>query len=261
MVSSVGHGRAFYRVFDLLAGLGLRPMVHPAGASARCPAHDDRKPSLGLSDGDGKVLLICRAGCTTEQILGALGLSWVDLFDGEDDWRAPFLTRSGRRLDPDPPHVETVETRYGAMVFDVARMEAMAESAARDLAARSDPTMWVSRAAEWQRAAPRPGEATGDLTVDEVNAVVGRCERVTGACLTEAWRLAPDPAGEPPPTVTLPRFTESDLRPSDPERPAWLQVMRRGTDAVRSREDRAGVSRDPRFWMSAEQLAEARTDG
>jgi len=40
---------------------------------ARCPAHDDRNPSLSLSTGkDGKVLLRCHAGCGQTQVIDAL---------------------------------------------------------------------------------------------------------------------------------------------------------------------------------------------
>jgi hypothetical protein len=47
----------------------------------RCPAHDDRSPSLAISVGrDGRVLLRCWAGCRTSDILAALGLSWNALF-------------------------------------------------------------------------------------------------------------------------------------------------------------------------------------
>jgi hypothetical protein len=48
---------------------------------ARCPAHDDRGPSLSVRDvGDGRTLIYCFAGCETADILGALGLSWGDLY-------------------------------------------------------------------------------------------------------------------------------------------------------------------------------------
>mgnify|MGYP006069474049 CR=1 FL=1 len=48
---------------------------------ARCPAHDDSKPSLSVSLGeDGRVLLHCHAGCAPECIVDALGLTMKDLF-------------------------------------------------------------------------------------------------------------------------------------------------------------------------------------
>ena len=43
------------------------------GYKARCPAHDDRNPSLSVAEGDGgKVLVTCFAGCTFEAIRDAL---------------------------------------------------------------------------------------------------------------------------------------------------------------------------------------------
>ncbi len=50
--------------------------------SARCPAHDDRKASLCISQGkEGRVLIKCQAGCSTEHVVKALGLSMTDLFE------------------------------------------------------------------------------------------------------------------------------------------------------------------------------------
>jgi hypothetical protein len=40
---------------------------------ARCPAHDDREPSLPIADAkDGKVLVRCHAGCDQERVIAAL---------------------------------------------------------------------------------------------------------------------------------------------------------------------------------------------
>lgn len=42
---------------------------------ARCPAHDDRSPSLSISEvAGGKVLVHCFTGCTYESIISALGI-------------------------------------------------------------------------------------------------------------------------------------------------------------------------------------------
>jgi putative DNA primase/helicase len=46
-----------------------------AGAAwmARCPAHEDREPSLSCADGDnGKVLVRCHAGCEQHRVIAAL---------------------------------------------------------------------------------------------------------------------------------------------------------------------------------------------
>ena len=52
---------------------------------ARCPAHDDRTPSLGVSLGRGAILLHCFAGCDQESVLAALardGVQTSALFSG-----------------------------------------------------------------------------------------------------------------------------------------------------------------------------------
>jgi hypothetical protein len=47
---------------------------------ARCPAHDDRSPSLAIREADDKVLIHCFSGCSVSQVLHAVGLQMVDLF-------------------------------------------------------------------------------------------------------------------------------------------------------------------------------------
>jgi hypothetical protein len=57
------------------------------GWVARCPAHADKGPSLSINEGDdGRVLLHCFAGCSVHDVVAAIGLSVVDLFD-RTDWR------------------------------------------------------------------------------------------------------------------------------------------------------------------------------
>jgi hypothetical protein len=56
-----------------------------AGAEwmARCPAHDDRTPSLGIRDTDnGQVLVHCHAGCDQNMVIAALGSRglWAERF-------------------------------------------------------------------------------------------------------------------------------------------------------------------------------------
>ena len=47
---------------------------------ARCSAHDDKNPSLSLSEGEGgRLLLKCWAGCETEDVLAAVGLTFSDV--------------------------------------------------------------------------------------------------------------------------------------------------------------------------------------
>ena len=51
------------------------------GWVARCPAHDDKKPSLSIAEGrDGRALIKCHAGCSIDEVLAAAGLTKKDLF-------------------------------------------------------------------------------------------------------------------------------------------------------------------------------------
>jgi 5S rRNA maturation endonuclease (ribonuclease M5) len=51
------------------------------GWTARCPAHDDRRNSLSIGEGEGgRTLLKCHAGCALDDILAAAHLEHTDLF-------------------------------------------------------------------------------------------------------------------------------------------------------------------------------------
>lgn len=60
------------------------------GYQARCPAHEDKGPSLSLREGDdSRVLLHCHAGCSTAAVVAAMGLSMSDLFPPSGTPRRP----------------------------------------------------------------------------------------------------------------------------------------------------------------------------
>ena len=71
--------------------------VKSAGANkwkACCPAHDDKNPSLTISETpDGVVLLKCWAGCATQEIVSAIGLELRDLFPPRDTSHQPIRPR------------------------------------------------------------------------------------------------------------------------------------------------------------------------
>src|SRR5262249_1630768 len=47
--------------------------INESSGMCRCPAHDDRSPSLHVSvSGSGKVLVKCHAGCSQERVIEAL---------------------------------------------------------------------------------------------------------------------------------------------------------------------------------------------
>jgi hypothetical protein len=52
----------------------LDPRARRSGAAwlARCPAHDDRSPSLSVRDGAQGVLLTCHAGCERGDVIAEL---------------------------------------------------------------------------------------------------------------------------------------------------------------------------------------------
>jgi len=65
--------------------------------AARCPAHDDREPSLSIRDAGGKVLVHCHAGCDQRDVLAALKSR--GLWDGS--LRSHFRRRRRRQV-PEP---------------------------------------------------------------------------------------------------------------------------------------------------------------
>jgi len=84
---------------DLLARLdGVRRSGR--GWMARCPAHDDTRPSLTVNEGHSGLLLTCQSRrCSIEAITAALGLSVADIFYDSD---LPPHTRRIAKLAPRP---------------------------------------------------------------------------------------------------------------------------------------------------------------
>lgn len=73
---------AFERIVEAIQRNGQ--IVRPRGdrqASAQCPAHEDRDPSLSLTRIEGSVLVHCHGGCDTDDVLAALGMTKGDLYD------------------------------------------------------------------------------------------------------------------------------------------------------------------------------------
>ena len=91
-----------------------------AGYKARCPAHDDKNPSLSVTEGDGgKVLVKCfaAAGCTFEAIRDALWPQGTDTGPRTPTQRRDGVDRgkpmSAPRALPDGPH-DTVSLYHHA---------------------------------------------------------------------------------------------------------------------------------------------------
>ena len=62
------------------------------GWMARCPAHDDRTPSLSIRESKGKVLVRCHAGCEQRDVIVAL--KERDLWDGRSRPHLRYVSRS-----------------------------------------------------------------------------------------------------------------------------------------------------------------------
>lgn len=102
--------------------LSLLDSVRPSGSGymARCPAHEDRNPSLKIDVGqNGGIVLKCFAECENDAILDALGLQWADLSAASTTIRVPDR---GRQItdyqlrDPETRNVVAIHRRldYGS---------------------------------------------------------------------------------------------------------------------------------------------------
>lgn len=73
---------ALDRLSDALQQRDCKPRQGTGGQwSARCPAHEDRSPSLSFRQTEGQTLAHCHAGCDLRDVLAALDLGMADLFD------------------------------------------------------------------------------------------------------------------------------------------------------------------------------------
>lgn len=73
-------------------------------AQALCPAHPDKEASLTITQGnDGKTLLKCHAGCSSESVVLAAGLKMADLFSenrlSEERRRMYIESREKRKIE------------------------------------------------------------------------------------------------------------------------------------------------------------------
>ena len=81
-------------------------------AQALCPAHPDKEASLTITQGnDGKTLLKCHAGCSSESVVLAAGLKMADLFSenrlSEERRRMYIESREKRKIEAVYNYVST----------------------------------------------------------------------------------------------------------------------------------------------------------
>ncbi|PWV72996.1 hypothetical protein [Halomonas sp. A11-A] len=88
-------------VHNLLAKLDKVKINGPGRWLACCPAHDDRSPSLAIRETeDGTILLKCFTGCSTDEVLAAVGIDMHELFPRRDNDAFRAAKRQGERWVP-----------------------------------------------------------------------------------------------------------------------------------------------------------------
>jgi hypothetical protein len=116
------------RVLDALRAAQCEPTKVRYGWKARCPAHDDTKPSLDVNVGDvGTVLVTCRSqGCTFAKIAAALKLEEADFFRHQLKGQPKSKAKSTRRVDYDHPvAIYLYEKPDGSPAYQVRRLKVL----------------------------------------------------------------------------------------------------------------------------------------
>jgi hypothetical protein len=99
---------------QLLDRLERVKQTAPGRWIARCPAHQDKSPSLSIRElEDGRTLINCFAGCGAIDVLDSLGLEWGALFP---DDRRELPPRSSRIPARDLLEIISEETSVVAVV-------------------------------------------------------------------------------------------------------------------------------------------------
>lgn len=111
---------------DIARALGGRKSG--SGWMARCPAHDDRNPSLSISERGGRILVYCHAGCSQDAVIAVLkaqGL-WPEP-EAEPFTPRPRKGHAKAKREPEPEGPIIAEYIYtdeiGRPLFRVTRHE------------------------------------------------------------------------------------------------------------------------------------------
>lgn len=111
---------------EVLSSLGGKKQSW--GASVRCPSHDDKHPSLDITERNGQRLFTCRAGCPQDAVLEALKAAslWPTNGHKKYSWTIRNAggavlatkhredTETGKRIHWDPRGAKPAEMLYGA---------------------------------------------------------------------------------------------------------------------------------------------------
>jgi len=85
---------------ELLTYFKVSKKLNETSYQCNCPVHGDGKASLTISENKGKLLLFCHAGCKTEDILNAVGLTFNDIGDyAPPQWKERLEYSKGRKIE------------------------------------------------------------------------------------------------------------------------------------------------------------------
>ena len=104
---------------DFTALLPDKGIKTSTGSKHYCPAHEGNSPALSVSCKDNKILLHCFAGCPTENILNALGLTAADLFLDSGADQMPDKSKPERRIVTTYDYLD----KNGKLLFQVVRYD------------------------------------------------------------------------------------------------------------------------------------------
>lgn len=105
-------------IFDILARLkNVKGPDASGNYLACCPAHDDKKQSLSVKQGDKGVVLKCYAGCGVRDICARMGIEMKDLFDKPKE--QPAAPRQQRVIVRTYPYTD----KDGKLLFEVVRYD------------------------------------------------------------------------------------------------------------------------------------------
>ena len=179
---------------------------------ARCPAHDDKTPSLDAKIGDNDcVVLICRAGCTTDAVLDALGWTMRDLFATDGAWRSHEARDIGDEKDAAKREASPLPRDTPGRVR--LWIEALTDA---DLDAQLRVLYLIAESPEWAALVPA-------LRIAVVGAIKGRTEGLMAAAILGrfddrklAWREPPGEVADTsdPDVVSLATLLADPLEPA-----------------------------------------------
>jgi hypothetical protein len=148
----------------------LRGRRSGRGYIAPCPAHDDRSPSLSISERDGRVLVHCFAGCSQTDVITALRargawperdhalLTRPDRAHRARAWAAAERSRTEATYFADAARVLAEWALEELSPFDPARARHTALLAALRISPEAEYRAWLEREPRWAAALVKAGE-------------------------------------------------------------------------------------------------------